>query len=280
MKRFLSLVILTALPVAGCGPFGGGPSPDAALAFGVPTPSSLTYLVGDTADIVIETGMMGTLEMTTSSSATLSLDFAPAAGGIQVTALYQEYSARRTNPMSGATTADQDDISGPLVFTLDRRGHAEIVQVPEVSGSALQFYPQEVAYQLFPGLPGGAMDPGESWVDTMTYVVEGPDGGIATTHVNTYTLQGDTTVAGRSLMKIGAVGALTVEMMMSTEGMEVWQAFAGEISGSILWDPAVGMLYSSEMTRTASGTVDVPAAGVPPMPLTVTGTIKVLLQGQ
>ena len=133
MKRFLPLVILIALPVAGCGVFGGGPSPEAALAFRVPTPSTLTYTVADIADITIETGMMGTLEMTTSSEATMSMDFAQAASGVQVTALYEEYSARQTNPMSGATTADKDDISGPLVFTLDRLGQVGELQLLDQS---------------------------------------------------------------------------------------------------------------------------------------------------
>ena len=279
MKRFLPLVILIALPVAGCGVFGGGPSPEAALAFRVPNPSSLTYVVGDTADIKIETGMMGTLEITTSSSATLGMDFASAAGGVQVTAEYQEYSARQTNPMAGTTTSDQDDLTGLLVFNLSRGGDVEITQAPQVAASGGQFYPEQYAYLLFPGLPGRAVDPGESWVDTVTYVVEGRGGSITTTTASTYTFQGDTTVAGRNLMNIGAVGALTVEMTMTMEGMDIGQAFAGEIAGTILWDPAVGLLYFSEMTRTASGTVDVPAAGMPPMPLTVSGTFKATLQG-
>ncbi|MCK5651987.1 MAG: hypothetical protein KAJ42_11445 [Gemmatimonadetes bacterium] len=280
MKRFLSLVILITLPVAGCGPFGGGPSPDAALAFGVPTPSSLAYLVGDTAVITIETGMMGTLEITSSNSATLGVDFAPAAGGVQVTALFREYSATQTNPMAGATTADQDDISGPLVFTLDRRGHGEIVQAPEVTGNAVQFFPSEYAYLLFPQLPGGALDPGDSWVDTVAYQMEHEGTSIAPIYAYTYTLQGDTTVAGRRLLKINAVAVMTVEMMGSTEGMELAQAFAGDMSGTVLWDPVGGMLYSSEMTRSATGILEIPAAGMPPMPLTVTGTLKVTLQGQ
>lgn len=280
MKRFLPLVILLALPVSGCGVFGGGPSPEAALAFRVPTPTALTYAWSDSADIKIETGMMGTLEMTTSSSATMSMDFAQAASGVQVTALFEEFSARQTNPMSGATTADQDDISGPLVFTLGRLGDVEVVQTPEVSGSAEQFYPQQVVYELFPGLPGGAMNPGDSWVDTVTYEFEFPGGTVAPVYVYTYTLQGDTVVAGRSLLKIDAVATMTVEMTMSMEGMDIGQAFAGDMTGTVLWDQVGGMLYSTELTRSGSGTVDVPASGMPPMPLTISGTFKVTLQGQ
>ena len=279
MKRYLSLVILIALPVAGCGPFGGGPSPDAALAFGVPTPSSLTYLVGDTAEISVETGMMGTLAITSSTSATLALDFAQVAGGVQVTALFRQYSAIQTNPMAGATTADQDDIDGPLVLNFDRRGRVEIVQAPEVSGNAVQFFPSEYAYSLFPQLPGGALDPGDIWVDTVAYEMEHEGTSVAPIYAYTYTLQGDTTVAGRRLMKIDVVGQMSVDMLSNMEGMDLAQAFAGDVSGTVLWDPVGGMLHSSETTYGATGSLDMPAAGVPPMPLTVTGIRRVTLQG-
>ncbi len=279
MKRYLSLVILIALPVAGCGPFGGGPSPDAALAFGVPTPSSLTYLVGDTAEVSVETGMMGTLAITSSSSATLALDFAEVAGGVQVTALFRQYSAIQTNPMAGATTADQDDIDGPLVLNFDRRGHVEIVQSPELSGNAVQFFPSEYAYQLFPCLPGGAMDPGDSWVDTVAYEFEHEGTAAAPIYAYTYTLQGDTTIAGHRLMKIDVVGQMSVETAGSVEGMDMTQSFAGDLSGTVLWDPVGGMLHSSEITYDATGVVEIPAAGIPPMPLSVTGIRRVTLQG-
>ena len=279
MKRYLSLVILIALPVAGCGPFGGGPSPDAALAFGVPTPSSLTYLVGDTTEVSVETGMMGTLAITSSTSATLALDFAQVAGGVQVTALFRQYSAIQTNPMAGATTADQDDIDGPLVLNFDRRGRVEIVQAPEVSGNAVQFFPSEYAYSLFPQLPGGPLDPGDSWVDTVAYEMEHEGTSVAPIYAYTYTLQGDTTVAGRRLMKIDVVGQMSVDMLSNMEGMDLAQAFAGDLSGTVLWDPVGGMLHSSETTYGATGSLDMPAAGVPPMPLTVTGIRRVTLQG-
>ena len=64
-----------------------------------------------------------------------------------------------------------------------------------------------------------------------------------------------------------------------TEGMEVTQIFSGDISGSILWDPARAVFVAGSFDQDMSGTVEVPAAGMPPMPLTVRGTSHVKLQG-
>ena len=47
----------------------------------------------------------------------------------------------------------------------------------------------------------------------------------------------------------------------------------------VLWDPARGLMVASESSADMDGTVEVPAAGMPPMPMAVSGSGTVRLQG-
>jgi hypothetical protein len=64
-----------------------------------------------------------------------------------------------------------------------------------------------------------------------------------------------------------------------TEGMDIIQTFSGALTGSFFWDLARGVMVSQETTTDMSGTVEVPAAGMPPMPMRAAGTSRAKLQG-
>jgi hypothetical protein len=110
-------------------------------------------------------------------------------------------------------------------------------------------------------------------------MIETDEGDAETNSIITYTLQGDTVVDGVNLLKITAMGTGEVVANAVTEGMDVTQVFAGDVEGTVLWDPARSLYVSGYFEREMDGTVEVPAAGMPPMPLTLSGKAHVKLQG-
>lgn len=277
MKSIAASFILL-LGLAACvGPFAA--SPDAGLMYQVPDMPELVYLTGDTSNVDIDAGAMGSLRMRGTGTATLAMTFERGAEGIQVTTVFRELKARLSQPMGGAQSADQDDLEGPLVFTMDKRGHTTLVSLPEMKGQSAELAsPHAIAYQFFPLLPGDVVNPGDSWTDTIHFEAEIGQGEITSTTVSTYTLQGDTVVDGVNLLNITMEGNADVVAFGVTEGMEVTQVFSGDITGTVLWDPASSVYFGGTFEQDMSGTVEVPAAGMPPMPLTVRGTSHVRLQ--
>jgi len=109
--------------------------------------------------------------------------------------------------------------------------------------------------------------------------VESGQGNVSSNAVITYTLVGDTVVDGLSLLNITYEGDAEVVGTMVQQGMEVIQSAAGDVNGMFLWDPARGIMVSGESSQDMDGTVEVPAAGMPAMPMTISGSGTVRLQG-
>jgi hypothetical protein len=278
MKSVAATFVLFLGLAACAGP--GGMSPGGGLMYQVPESPSVVYLTGDTANIDIDAGPMGNLRMRQTGTSTMAVTFARGAEGIQVTLTYQELNARLSQPMGGAQTATEADLEGDLVFTLDPQGHSALVSLPEIKGMAGELAnPNALVYELFPRLPGGPVNPGESWTDTLHYRVETGQGEVESTSVMTYTLQGDTVLDGVSLLHITMLGNSDIIGMGVTEGMEVTQIFSGDVKGTILWDAARSLYVSGDFETDMDGTVEVPAAGMPPMPMKVSGKSHVKLQG-
>jgi hypothetical protein len=278
MKRFVTSLVLLLGLTACAGP--GGVGPGGGLMYQVPESPSVVYLTGDTSNIDIDAGAMGSFRMRGTGTSTMAVTFARGDGGVQVTATFQELNARLSQPMGGAQTATEADVEGDIVFTLDSRGHSTPVSLPEVKGAASQLAnPQALVYEFFPILPGGAVNPGDTWTDTLSYQVQTDQGDAETSSVMTYTLQGDTVVDGRTLLHITVSGRADITGSGVQEGMEVIQVFSGDIEGTVLWDVARALYVSGYFERDMSGTVEVPAAGMPPMPMTMTGKSHVKLQG-
>jgi hypothetical protein len=260
-----------------------GPSsmgPDGGLLYQVPEAPELVYLTGDTSNVDIDAGAMGSLRMRGTGTATLAMTFERGMEGIQVSATFRELDARLSQPMGGAQTADEGDLEGPVVFTIDEKGHATLVSLPEMKGQSGELAsPHAIAYQFFPLMPGRAVNPGDMWTDTIHYETEVGQGDVISTTVATYTLVGDTLVEGINLLAISMDGTAEGTVFGVTEGMEVTQVFSGDVTGTVLWDPARSVYVRGSFEQDLSGTVEVPAAGMPPMPLRVRATSHVTLQG-
>jgi hypothetical protein len=278
MKR-LAVFSLLVFGLAACsGP--GAVSPTGGLMYQVPGTPSLVYQTEGHQDISIDAGAMGSMSMRATSDATLGVTFSPAPDGVQVTASFQKVSASMTQPMGGSVSASESDIVGDLVFTMDERGRGTAVTVPEVRGMAEQLVsPASFVHEFFPRLPGRVVAPGESWTDTIQYDMETSQGNMSSNSILTYTLVGDTVVDGATLLHISYEGQADVVGSALQEGMEVIQAASGGVNGMFLWDPARGIMVAGESSQDMDGTVEVPAAGMPPMPMSVTGSGTVRLQG-
>jgi len=242
-----------------CG--GGGPSP-AGLAYTLPDPATVTYVVGDTANMDIDAGGES-MQARTTSSMTVETSFTRSPEGVQVWLGVQELDASQTTPM-GTTNADGSGVDGPLVFSLDRKGNATIVSLPDVSGSAAEFFqPLAIAHSIFPGLPGRAASIGETWTDTVRFEGEQSGRNYSSLSVMEYTLVGDTAVAGRSLVRIDFEGTSEVAANGVMQGNDFSQGLSGDISGWVLWDVQHSLLFEAHNQADARGTMEISAAPFP-----------------
>lgn len=252
-----------------------GPGPRGALEFRAPEGGTAGYTLGDTMRISVDAGMGGTIDMRLTTAGRLAMDFEEDGDGVTVTTRFEEFSGRMSNPMAGATTASQDDIEGELVFRVDRRGRVEVIERPRVSTAAAQLARTlTLPYEMFPALPGRAVSAGESWADTVR--VLGEEAGVSTdaTYVMTYTLVGDTALDGATVHRIDFAGTVAAENEGVAGEFRVAQSVTGDIDGTAFWDSGRSVMVSSQSRSSLSGSVNVPAAGVPPMYLTILGTSK------
>lgn len=267
----------TLLLTLSCGTAPQGPEPTGVLGFEVPTPAAATYVVGDSLKLSVDSPM-GAMAMDRSSEMTLAMSFERVADGVQVTADVEAFAASMTNPMAAPVTADESDLAGALVFVVGPTGEVEPVSTPTISGAGAQLGSfMSVAYEFFPRLPGRTVEEGESWTETVAW--SGGEGGteITTTTAYTYTLAGDTTIAGQNLLRISVSGDTQTEISAAMEGMKVDQTLAGATTGEFFWDAERHRLHSADLERSLSGTVNLPALGMPPMPIKASGPIRTRL---
>ncbi len=241
---------------------------DGDLAYAVPGNPSATYRIADT----LVTAMnipTGAMEVTITTSATLATTFAADPEGVRITATPQSLSMTMANPMMGSQTLEPQ-ATGDLVFVLDPRGVVTVVSTPEIEGPAGSTAAVAgMPYEMFPRLPGSAADPGDTWVDTVSWSQEVPEATTTTTTVYTYTLAGDTVVDGRSLLKIELAGEVDTKGTVDMGGMAAEQTITGTDTGFALWDMAAGRLHSMKIDRDYTGNMNTPMGA---MPMQISGT--------
>lgn len=263
MPARISLFVLVAasLVPAACAP--GGPPAPPALAWGLPAETSLTYLRGDTVRMDLELGGQR-FDARVRSAATLGAEFSREGDGVRVSLAVEELQGRLSQPMGAPVTADATEVEGPLGFTVDRRGRVSSVSVPRLSGGAEQILePFTTAHSFFPRLPGRAARPGDTWTDTLQFEGETGLGTLRTRAVLTYTLEGDTTIAGRTLARISSRGTMETASDGTVAGMRVRQSARGTLEGGYLVDAARSVLVRSHESADLRGRMEVPAAPAP-----------------
>jgi hypothetical protein len=259
MRSLATVATVATASLAAC---GGGPSGPPGLAYGLPSPVAVTYVMADTSLMDIDAGGQA-MQASMASVTTLGATFARAAEGVQVTFEVKDLAATVGNPM-GSQSADESGITGPLVVSFDRRGAATVVSQPQLTETASQFFqPLSVAHGIFPRLPGRAVALGESWTDTIRYEgAQGP-GSVKALTVITYAVAGDTVMDGRSLVKITMNGTSESSAGGVITGMDFSQAVAGSLSGWVLWDRQRSLMVESYADSDGRGTMEVSAAPFP-----------------
>ncbi len=260
--RSRAAAAIAAIASISLGACGGGPPGPPGLAFRLPDPVVVTYVMADTAlmDIDAEGQFM---QATMASAVTLGTTFARGPEGVQATFEVKDLAATVGNPM-GSQSADESGITGPLVVSYDRRGAATVVSQPHLTETASQFYqPLSVAHGIFPRLPGRAAALGDSWTDTIRYEGTQGSGSVNALSVITYAVAGDTMVDGRSLVKITMKGTSESSARGVITGMDFSQAVTGSVDGWVLWDQQRGFMVESYADSDARGTMEVSAAPFP-----------------
>ena len=254
LRRGLSVFVFLLL--ASTGTALNGQASDAALSYRVPSPANATYHVSDTltTTVVMPVGEIS-LELT--MAMTLGATFEADPAGVRFTGEVEAFSAGLSGPMGSQTF--EEDIAGAYVFVLDARGGVEVVSGPEFAEPAASAAPVvSLPHEMFPQLPGTAVQPGDSWVDTVTWSLDSPEARVITTNVHTYTLVGDTVIDGRTLLHIAIAGEAETKGTVGAPGMSAEQAISGANTGFALWDPERGAMHSMEITRDYSGTMNSP----------------------
>ena len=275
MNRGNLLAIVATAVAAACSGYSNSPSPARPLAYEVPSPPTATYHIADSATVSVDSPM-GKMAITSESSVTLALTFESAPGGIRVTGSVEDLVASQNNPMTGTQSADQDDVSGTLDLVMGRRGDVEVTSLPELSGQAAQLFSfPSIAHQLFPRLPDDVVEPGGSWVDTVTWSTTEP---IKSTSgaVLTFTLVGDTLVDGRTLLNIAVASEVTGESEIDQGGMPMTHSIGGTATGFVLWDTERGLPAYQYSERAMEGTTTI--VGMAPFGMTISGPVRVWLE--
>ena len=297
MNRKTLLTIAAVGIAAGCAGIGV-PLATGYLAYGIPSPTRAIYAVADT--IVSErTTLEGeALPVTSASSMTLLLNFrrsisvrgrvtpdlqsenAPlrlSSSRMRVSGEVRKFEATLSSTAIGGMSGTLDDVYGNLEVMVSRHGVDEQTSFPAVSGVAAKDYLfPTLAYALFPRLPDVWVEPGGTWVDTVTVSDDGEGASPTTTLISTHTLVGDTLVGGRMLVHMAVATEVTVEGVTEEAGMPGTGIVTGTVNGSVFWDPERRLVAYAEYQRDFRGTTI--GSGDASLPAwTITGPTRIWL---
>lgn len=263
--------LLAACSSGGPGEPSAAPAPtDNPFRYDVPSPPTLTYQIADTNTMIMTIPGQGEMDMAQTSSATLALAFVADSGGVRVSGTVSDYSAGMSSSMMGDMGGGGNEVSGDLEFVIGPWGDVEMISTPEVTGGPLPVATpfSFSAPDLFPRFPGHPLEPGDTWADTMISsadleeVAELSGAGENTT-IYTYTLVGDTVVAGLTLHKItvSGVGTMQVSGTDPEAGEDVSQDMTSTVEGFYLWDADHRVVVLADLVRTVDGTMSMGGMG-------------------
>jgi len=237
--------------------------PQIIVAHGEPADERPTYHVHDTMAITIASAdtmattialAPGGIELTAVAITSLRLAFEEESDGMRVVAEIVDFGGSVGNPEMGMQTLEKDDAQGEMVFLVGSKGVTESVSRPDLSDDAGQFSLfNQLPHDLFPGLPGGAVEAGDSWSDSVVW--RSSAGGMATTSTasRAYRLVGDTLLDGRSVLEISLLADVQISGSGSQGGIATSQYIEGIVMGRLFWDPEDRLLHYAELHRDLRG---------------------------
>jgi hypothetical protein len=271
-----SAVAFIALLGACAGPAPVAPPPP--LGYAVPAPPSIEYVVADSARAELDAAGQS-LALNVVVGERWRMEFSGAGEGVRVTATLTDMDARMTSPLSAPQTADESAVSGPLVFTLDRRGRAAIETLPTIRPAVAQLLSGAgIAHTFFPRLPGRAVSTGDRWTDTVAYVSEEGGAQIDVSTVSSYTVVGDSVADGATYLLVRMEGTTAQASAGTISGTDFHQEVSGTTSGHFLWNRAAGIVHASELRSDLGGTMEVTIVPVP-LGVRVRSTVRVRRAG-
>lgn len=264
MRHRVILATAAAALLSACASGGSAPGEapaDNPFRYDVPSPPTATYQIADTTTSIMSMPN-GEMDMAMAFSSTIELTFAADSGGVRASGTVSDYSATMSSSMMGNMEMGGDGVSGDLEFVIGPLGHVEVISMPAVAGGALPGATpfQFNAVELFPRFPGHPLEAGDTWADTISASADLDSvGGMAGTAENsmvyTYTLVGDTVVAGRTLQKITVSGFGTSQASGEEAGEPVSQDMTNTLEGFVLWDADRGLVAVAELVRTVDGSM-------------------------
>ena len=283
MRQSAFLAAAAATLLSACASGGSAPAEapaDNPFRYDVPSPPTATYQMADTTTSIMSMPN-GEMDMAMASSSTIELTFAADSGGVRATGTVSDYSATMSSSMMGNMETGGDGVSGDLEFVIGPLGHVEMISMPEVAGGALPGATpfQFNAIELFPRFPGHPLEAGDTWADTISASADldsvgGMAGTAESSTVYTYTLVGDTLVAGRTLQKITVSGIGTTQSSGEEAGEPVSQDMTNTLEGFVLWDADRGLVAVAELVRTVDGSVSMQGMA---MAMTSAGPVRLRL---
>lgn len=261
------------------------PAADNPLTYDLPSPPTATYEFSDTTITVMNADGQD-IEMTMASAATVALTYERGTDGLLISGDVLDFSSSMSSGIMPTMSVGQDDLEGEFRIVLGARGDVEVTSLPapaNVLAPVTTF--QSMANEMFPRFPDGPVEVGDSWADTTDASLDEDDmadAGVAGignigaggTSITTYTLAGDTTVAGRTLLVITLLIDGNVAVAGEVEGQDMTQDMANVTEGSFLWDPERRLLTAVDLTRTVDGTMTTQGME---MSMTAVGTVRMRL---
>jgi hypothetical protein len=267
--RAAVLVVLSACTSATT-PAPTPTAPATVLAYSMPSPATATYAYTDSSRIVIQAGAMGTIQMSSSATATTDITYTQKTPNLEATIRVTDFDGSFENSATGGrSTANESQIEGPAVLSVGPRGETTITSLPKLS-TIVQSAGLNPGFfrSFFVRLPAGAVRPGVVWVDTV-HTSDGEGGtNVSVDDVVTSTFVRDTVVGGRTLALITTSAQRAVNISGSSDGATITQRLTGPGTGRALWDIERGLLVERSESWELSGTFDLPQMGISGLPVT------------
>jgi hypothetical protein len=235
----------------------------------MPTSGPLSYTVGDTAIVTMD--IMGNpVQINVQSRAVVGIALERTGDVLAGTLTFESLAGEMSNSMGPGMSVTDADKPGPTSLTITPRGEVSVTGKPELSSTLAQVLGSDTyVHRMFVRLPGRAVTPGTSWVDTVSISEETAGMNTTVRSIITSTLRGDTTVAGARLLVIDSKVESTQQVAGSNQGVEVRQNISGTTTAVALWDPARGALVERTEQGVLTGTMELPAMGMSGLPVNV-----------